>query len=43
MMWATSFALEYADFLARRHSYSKAPEGPVPAAAVALARAALGV
>jgi hypothetical protein len=42
MMWATSFALEYAGLLPRRHTYPEAA-GPVPAAAVALARAALGL
>lgn len=43
MMWATSFALEYAGFLPRRHALKNDGEPPVPAAAVALARAALGV
>ena len=43
LMGATSIALEYAGFLPRRLTWPKAPETPMPAAAVALARAALGV
>jgi hypothetical protein len=43
MMWATSFALEYAGFLPRRHVWPADTAGPVPPAAIALARAALGV
>ena len=43
MMWATSITLEYLQVLPRRLAWPESPEGPVPATAVTLARAALGV